>query len=110
MGRRRAVDGGRVRRGWLRTAGQNRSDRSLARRLTHSIGVEVTGFDERGPASRSALRPGDIVVGLDERPVTSVDDIHRALKTWPIEGRLNLRVIRERNMVAVDVVPVEAPV
>jgi S1-C subfamily serine protease len=104
---------GRVRRGWLGIAGQNRPvDRELARKLglAHSSGVEVTGFDERGPASRSALRPGDIVVGLDERPVASVDDIHRALQTWPIEGPLNLRVIRERNMVAVDVVPVEAPI
>ena len=39
----------------------------------------------------------------------SVDDIHRALQRWPLEGPLKLRVIRERQLISVDVVPVEAP-
>jgi len=103
---------GRVRRGWLGIAGQNRPvDRELARRLelTHSSGVEVTGFDERGPASRSGLQVGDIVVGAEGRPVRSVDDIHRVLQKWPREGPLPLRVVRQRALADVDVVPVEAP-
>jgi S1-C subfamily serine protease len=103
---------GRVRRGWLGIAGHNRPlQKELARRLglEHASGVEVTGFDERGPASKSGLRQGDLVVALGERPVASVDDIHRALQKWPIAGPLKLKVVRERKLVDVEVSAVEAP-
>jgi S1-C subfamily serine protease len=103
---------GRVRRGWLGVAAQNRPiPRELARALGlgQPTGVEVTGLDEKGPAVGSGLRVGDIVVGLDDRTVLSVDDLHRALQKWPIVGRLTLRVVREREIVDVAVVPAEAP-
>ncbi len=104
---------GRVRRGWLGIGGQNRPvPRDLARRLeiAQASGVEVTGFDERGPAARSGLRVGDVVVGLDDKPVASVDDIHRALTRlkWPIESAMSLKVIRESRLVDVAVTPAEA--
>ena len=85
---------GRVRRGWLGIGGQNRPvPRDVARALglAHSSGVEVTGFDERGPAPGCrAARSGDIVVGVDDKPVASVDDIHRALARlkWPLAAAL----------------------
>jgi len=103
---------GRVRRGWLGIAGNNRPlGRELARRLglSHASGVEVGGFDERGPAARSGLRVGDVVVGLDGRPVASVDDLHRALQRWPIVAPLELSVLRDRALVHVEVSAVEAP-
>jgi S1-C subfamily serine protease len=106
------ITSGRVRRGWLGIAGQNRPlGRDLVRRLglDHASGVEVSGFDERGPAARSGLKKGDVVVGIDALPVASVDDIHRALGKWPIVAPLRLRVVRERKLVDVDVTPVEAP-
>jgi S1-C subfamily serine protease len=103
---------GRVRRGWLGIAGQNRPvAREVARSvgLAHTSGVEVTGFDERGPARSSTLHVGDVVVGLDGRPVANVDDIHRALQKWP-EGRSAvLRVVRGRSLVDVEVTPAPSP-
>jgi S1-C subfamily serine protease len=106
------MSSGRVRRGWLGIVGQNRPiDRELVRRLDlqHAGGVEVTGFDERGPAAKSGLRQGDIVVGIGDSLVSSVDDIHRALQKWPIEGALKLRVVRGRTLADVEVTPAEAP-
>jgi S1-C subfamily serine protease len=106
---------GRVRRGWLGIAGQNRPiGRDLVRRLAllHASGVEVTGFDARGPAARSGMHVGDIVVGVDDRPVASVDDIHRALQRWPTATALKaltLKVLRDRTLVDVSVTPVESP-
>jgi S1-C subfamily serine protease len=107
---------GRVRRGWLGISGQNRPiDRDVARRLglEHWSGVEVAGFDERGPASRSALRQGDIVVQLDELKVAGVDDIHRALQRWTEARAVHLRVVRlapQPTLLDVEVEAVEAPV
>jgi len=103
---------GRVRRGWLGIAGQNRPiARDLARGLglPHLSGVEVSGFDERGPASRSQLKLKDIVVGFNDNPVANVDDIHRGLQSWQEGKSIRLRVVRERQVVDVDVTPVEAP-
>ena len=103
---------GRVRRGWLGIAGQNRPlERELVRRLglTHASGVEISSFDERGPAGRSGLRQGDVVVSIDGKPIASVDDIHRALQRWPIEGALQFGVVRERSLLVVEVTPAEAP-
>jgi S1-C subfamily serine protease len=103
---------GRVRRGWLGIAGQNRPlDRDLARKLglPNASGVEVTGFDERGPAALSSLRQGDVVVALDDGQVASVDDIHRALQRWPADHAIKLRVIRDRALADVDLTPVEGP-
>jgi len=71
--------------------------------------VEITGFDPRGPTAKSALRKGDILVGLDDRPVMGVDDVHRALQTWPDGRSAKLRVVRIRDLVEVDVTPAADP-
>ena len=103
---------GRVRRGWLGIVGQNRPlEREIVRRLGlgNASGVEVSGFDERGPAAKSGLRQGDVVVGVDDSTVSNVDDIHRALQRWPIVSALKLRVVRARALLDLSVMPVEAP-
>ncbi len=103
---------GKVRRAWLGIAGQNRPvPREVARSLglAHVSGVEVTGFDERGPARSTTLQVGHVVVAHAERPVANVDDIHRALQKWP-EGRsAGLRVVRRRALVDVEVTPALSP-
>jgi S1-C subfamily serine protease len=103
---------GRVRRGWLGIAAQNRPlGRDLVRRLglDQPGGVEVTGFDDRGPAGRSGVRQGDVVVAIDGRTVSHVDDVHRVLQKWPIVAALTLRVLRGGALVDVEVTPIEAP-
>lgn len=103
---------GRVRRGWLGIAGQNRPiPREVARPLgiSHPTAVEVTGLDDKGPAVLSGLKVGDLVVGVDDGPVASIDDLHRALQKWPTERALRLRLVRDRKLVEVEVKPAEAP-
>jgi S1-C subfamily serine protease len=103
---------GRVRRGWLGIAGQNRPiGRDLVRALdlAHASGVEITGFDERGPAANSGMLSGDIVVSIDDRGIANVDDIHRVLQKWPIVAALKLRLLRGRKLVDIEVTPVEGP-
>jgi S1-C subfamily serine protease len=103
---------GRVRRGWLGIAGQNRPiGRELARRLglEQPAGVEVSGFDERGPAVRSGMSLGDIIVRIGGGTVASVDDIHRALQKWPIVAPIKVLAVRDGKLVDIEVMPVEAP-
>ncbi len=103
---------GRVRRGWLGIGGQNRPvGRDLARKLglAHASGVEVTGFDDRGPAARSGLRVGDILVGLDDKVVASIDDIHRGLQERATNVPFTLRVLRDGALIDVTSSAAEAP-
>src|SRR5256714_5692764 len=73
---------GKIRRGKIGVAGQNVS---LARLLVRAHGLEaksgvlVTGVGADSPAARAGGRPEDILVGVDGRPVTGIDDLHRLL-------------------------------
>jgi S1-C subfamily serine protease len=102
---------GRVRRGWLGIAGQNRPlERGLARRLglAERSGVEVLRVDQDGPAAAAGIVQGDVIVGFAGQPARTIDDIQRALNRWPIEGALEVRVLRDGALRAVAVSPREA--
>lgn len=103
---------GRVRRGILAIGGQQRPlDRRLTRalRLSQSHAVEVISVEPDGPGARAGLREGDLILSINERIVTSVDDLHRFLAEWPIGGAAALTVLRGIEQRSLEVVPAEAP-
>jgi len=105
------VADGRVRRGYLGIAGQSRPlPRSLATALglTGSQAVEVVSVNRAGPAGRAGLRPGDLILTINETPVTCVDDLHRFLTTWPISEPATLTLIRGGREITLSIVPAEA--
>jgi S1-C subfamily serine protease len=102
---------GRVRRGHLGiNAWQRRLDRRLVRfhELEMESTVEVVSLDPKGSAILAGVRPGDLVVGISDRPVKSVDDLHRFLSDWPIGGSVKLTVIRGRKRLELQVTPRDA--
>jgi S1-C subfamily serine protease len=103
---------GRVVRAYLGFAGQQRPlDRRLARahQLPTSQAVEIVGVEARGPASRAGLREGDLLVAVNDRPIATVDDVHRMLVAWPIGESLTVTVLRGATRLDVAVVPAEMP-
>ena len=102
---------GRVRRGYLGIAGR---ERPLGRRLVrfHNLAneraVEVVSAEPNGPARQAGLREGDLVVAINEQAVTSIDDLHRFLAEWPINGPVTLTIIRGQERLVVEAVPTEA--
>jgi S1-C subfamily serine protease len=102
---------GRVRRGYLGITAQNRPlERGLTRRLglAQESGIEVSSVEQGGPAAEAGVSPGDVIVSFDEQPTRSVDDVHRLLNRWPIEGRLVARILRDGALRDVEVSPREA--
>ncbi|MFA5613471.1 MAG: trypsin-like peptidase domain-containing protein [Methanoculleus sp.] len=105
------VADGRVRRGYLGIAGQSRPlEQSLVRALGLSVNraVEVASVSRAGPAGQAGLRPGDLIIAINDHSVTCVDDLHRFLSTWPIARPATLALIRGRQRITLPIIPTEA--
>jgi S1-C subfamily serine protease len=101
---------GRVRRAYL---GISVRDRPIDLRLVRALGLavkratEVIGRDDAGPAVESDLRPGDLIVGVNETPVNGIDALHRHLSRWPVGSSLTLDVVRRTQNLKVKLTPRE---
>ncbi len=89
---------GRVRRRRLGIAGSSVAlSRQVIRAndLISDRGVRIAEIDPRGPAARAGLLAGDLIVAVNDRLVSGVDDLHRLLTQLPTEIPLELAVIRD---------------
>jgi len=67
--------------------------------------VEVMDVLSGGPAEAAGVATGDLIVALQGRVVTSVDDIHRLLTALPLDQPLIVSVIRDDALVELQVDP-----
>jgi S1-C subfamily serine protease len=101
---------GKIRRGKIGVAGQNVS---LARLVVRAHGLEaksgvlVTGVDANSPAARAGVRPEDIVVALDGKPVTGIDDLHRLLASDRIGAQTTIVLLRKAEKLELPITPEE---
>src|SRR3989441_8840188 len=103
---------GKIRRGRIGVAGQNVPLLRLAQRALGTAarsGVLVTGVDESSPAGRTGLRPGDIIVGFDDKPVTGIDDLHRLLASDRIGIPTTVVVLRNADKLELAITPEGSP-
>ncbi len=70
--------------------------RRLARHLDllNDRGVQVMSLDSKGAAARAGVQVGDIIVSMNDRIVSGIDDLHRLLTRYPPDGAVTLTVIR----------------
>jgi S1-C subfamily serine protease len=102
----RLMRDGKVRRSRLGVSGQTVPIDTRVRRfhaLRVASGALIAGVEKDGPAARSELRVGDIVIGLDDEPVTGVDALHRLLSEDRIGREINLTVLRRAAVQTVSV-------
>ncbi len=67
------------------------------------FGVVIVDVMEDTPASRAGMRPGDIVVALEGRPVTDTRLLQRLIARAPIDGDVRLTILRKDGRKAVPV-------
>jgi S1-C subfamily serine protease len=97
---------GRVRRAYL---GIGAHRRPLDRRLAyhHGLGagaVEIQSVEPASPAARGGLVDGDLIVRFGALAIESIDDLHRALRSWP-GGAVQLHIIRRGARLDAEVTP-----
>jgi Do/DeqQ family serine protease len=62
--------------------------------------VLVTAVEAGSPAFKHGLRPGDLVIGVNQRRVSSIAEFAKALRS---SGRLSLNVVRGDTLLALQV-------
>jgi len=102
---------GRVRRAFLGVGVEDvLVPAALAR--THGLpsarGVLVRSVAGGGPGAAAGLAAGDVIVGLDGKPVASVADLHRLLGREAIGAEMEIDLLRRAERVRRALRPVEA--
>jgi putative serine protease PepD len=69
--------------------------------------IEVIGRDASGPAVESDLRPGDLIVAVNETPLNGIDALHLHLSRWPVGSPLTLDVVRRTRSLKIELTPRE---
>ncbi len=103
---------GRVKRSYLGLGVQNAPVlRRVVRhhQLPQDSGVLVIQIEPGGPASKAGLREGDVIVGLGETKIETVDDLHRRLSADAVGRKLSLMVLRGGvQKLELEIVPAES--
>jgi len=102
---------GRFRRAYIGIAGGSRPvPPRIARELGREAGVEVVEVVEDSPAARAGLRPEDLILDVDGKPVEGAYDLQRLMVGELIGESVTLTVFRGGRTLAVTLVPLELEV
>jgi S1-C subfamily serine protease len=102
---------GRVRRAFVGIAGGDRPLPPAVRlKVGRPSGVEVIGVDPDGPAAGAGVRPEDLIVSVDGRPVERMDDLLRLMVGDAVGTPVTLGIVRAGRPIEVAIVPAELAV
>lgn len=101
---------GRVRRAYIGIAGQTvpvprRWGPAAGVRQSHAVIVERV--ESGSPAERTGIRPGDVILAINDAAVTGVDDLLRLLNADRIGQPTDLQLVSGGQLRSVRITPVE---
>jgi S1-C subfamily serine protease len=103
---------GRVRRGHLGIVAQTVTVPQRLRRhvdLAERTAVRIVNVSKEGPAGRSGIESGDLLLRFDGKAVVGIDDLLRSLGAEQIGRQVPVELWRFGRLVQASVVPVEPP-
>jgi S1-C subfamily serine protease len=99
---------GRVRRAYLGIGGGMRPlPPRVAARVGRRRGVEIVDVVAGSPAALAGLRPEDLILSVDGRPIERVDDLQRLMVGEAIGQRVELELLRGGETLRLRIVPIE---
>ncbi|HWT97650.1 MAG TPA: trypsin-like peptidase domain-containing protein [Terriglobales bacterium] len=104
----RLMRDGRVKRAVLGLAAQTiMLDARLARALKREAGtaVQIAELMADGPGSQAGLQKGDVILAIEDRPIYSIDDLHRYLTDDVVGKSLTLSIVSGSGILRGTVVP-----
>ena len=102
---------GKVRRGTLGIVGQTRRlSRPIIRfhgfRMSHA--VEIISVAPDSPAGKTELAPGDLLVAINGKDVSSIDGVYSILSEWSVGKPVLLTILRGEQRKSIEIIPIEA--
>jgi S1-C subfamily serine protease len=104
---------GKILRSYIGIGGQNVPIlRRLVRyyNLPSETGVLIIMVEKNSPAQKAGLLEGDIITNFGDKPIQSIDDLHRLLSEDKIGNKINITVIRQTENLTFNIIPQESPV
>ena len=93
-------DKGRIDRGWLGVSVQEVPGNRAAR----GNGVSVANIDRTGPAARAGLKPGDVVLSVNNASVDTAQGLIKAVAATPPGNSVRLTVRRGGQNIELPVI------
>jgi len=72
--------------------------------LPPGVGVEVSGVIKGSAADQSGLKPGDIILSIDRKPLKEKEDLRSTVLQHKVGDRIALDVYRKNKHLSVEVV------
>jgi len=102
------MSGRRVRRAWLGIGGGSRPlPPRAAQGSGLSSGLEVTSVVAGSPAARAGIRPEDLILTIDDVPVTAIGELQRLLSAERIGRPVRITLVRNGQQVETEARPTE---
>ncbi len=105
------IKDGAIRRSYIGVAGQTvELPRRLVRfyDLQKESGILVVSCENDSPAQKAGLLAGDVIVGFEQQPIGSIDDLHKVLTQERVGVRSPLTIIRRTEKLVIEIVPQES--
>ncbi len=75
----------------------------VVRDAGNGIGVYVDGVEPEGSAAKAGIQINDIIVGLDEYEITSMNDLNRALRNFKVGDTTTIFVYRSKQVLELTI-------
>ncbi|MES9992370.1 MAG: trypsin-like peptidase domain-containing protein [Candidatus Thiodiazotropha sp.] len=104
------ISSGHVIRGWLGIQGQDVTDKlAEAFGLHDNEGILVTGVMEDGPASKSGLRPGDVITRINTTRIDNSQQLVQLIASQPPGTHITIGGWRGNEEIQLETVSGERP-
>lgn len=101
---------GKMQRGYLGIGTQTaKLSAALAERAGQSYGLLVVSVEPESPAEQGGLLIGDVLIGFDEAPLQSPEDLLRALRSELIGKSVPIKIVRGGALQTLQVTVGERP-
>ena len=104
------VKDGQVTRGWIGV-----EPNELSPELAETFGVKategviITGVLQNGPAAKSGIRPGDVIIRVADKPVTNVSELLSSVAALKPGTASRFSLLRRDEKVELNVTPAMRP-
>ncbi|GJI91362.1 MULTISPECIES: Do family serine endopeptidase [Duganella] len=98
------IKSGHVVRGWIGVETQEITpELATSFGLTRQSGAIIAGVVRNGPADKGGMKPGDILLSVDDKPVTDTNDMLNVIAQLVPGGKAKMRVLRKSRETTLDI-------